>query len=238
MSAWEARVTPPGVRPLERRFEPTDGPGSVRGRQTSDVEVGHRFTPARQACPRRSFGRHRFGVRGGLRAYAKRHRATGWIVVNIYVGNLPYDTTEADLIELFSEFGEVVKTVIIFDRDTGRSKGYGFVEMAQDDEGAAAIESLSGGEFRGRYLTINEARNRQTGAVKQVSSRGYHTTRSREDIESASESRGYSNAFLKQSTRPASGSGDVQSSADPAGRAGEDPEPVESSGGYSNRTGR
>ena len=82
-------------------------------------------------------------------------------MLNIYVGNLPYTTTEAELESLFAPFGEVARASIIMDRETGRSRGFGFVEMPDDEEGRKAIEALNGQDFNGRSLTINEARPRQ-----------------------------------------------------------------------------
>jgi hypothetical protein len=74
----------------------------------------------------------------------------------LYVGNLTFDTTEDDLVELFVTYGEVTSAQIIIDRETNRSRGFGFVEMADGAE--AAIEQLHGQDFRGRNLTVNEAR--------------------------------------------------------------------------------
>ena len=82
---------------------------------------------------------------------------------NIYVGNLPYDTTGDDLVELFQQHGEVSSGQVIIDKFSGRSRGFGFVEMAQDDEALAAIEALNGTPFGGRPLTVNEARPREEG---------------------------------------------------------------------------
>ncbi len=82
-------------------------------------------------------------------------------MLNIYVGNLPYSTTDADMEDLFSQFGEVSRTHIITDRETGRSRGFGFVEMTNDEEGKKAIEELNGKDFGGRVLTVNEARPRE-----------------------------------------------------------------------------
>lgn len=84
-------------------------------------------------------------------------------MTNIYVGNLPYDTTDEDLVEAFSVYGEVNRATIVFDRDTGRPRGYGFVEMVEDLQALAAIEKLHGEEFMGRPLTVNEARPRGSG---------------------------------------------------------------------------
>ena len=81
--------------------------------------------------------------------------------MNIYVGNLPYTTTDEELNGLFAEFGGVQSAKVIMDRMTGRSKGFGFVEM--DDNGGAqsAIEALNGKDMGGRPLTVNEARPRR-----------------------------------------------------------------------------
>ena len=79
----------------------------------------------------------------------------------LYVGNLTYDTTEDNLVELFSEFGEVLSAQIIIDRDTNRSKGFGFVEMADGQAADDAANALNGQDFRGRNLTVNEARPRE-----------------------------------------------------------------------------
>ena len=79
----------------------------------------------------------------------------------LYVGNLGYDVTSADLNQLFSQFGTVQSADVISDRDTGRSKGFGFVEMASDSEAQAAITGLNGKENAGRSLTVNEAKPRE-----------------------------------------------------------------------------
>jgi RNA recognition motif-containing protein len=79
---------------------------------------------------------------------------------NLYVGNLPFDTTEDALRDVFAPFGEVQQVRIMTDRDTGRSRGFAFVEMAQDDDAEKAIAALNGRDFGGRALTVNEARPR------------------------------------------------------------------------------
>ena len=81
--------------------------------------------------------------------------------MNIYVGNLSYDISEADLREAFEAFGEVDSAKIITDRDTGRSKGFGFVEMSEQGNGESAIDGLNGQELGGRPLRVNEARPRE-----------------------------------------------------------------------------
>jgi len=80
---------------------------------------------------------------------------------NIYVGNLSYSVGNGDLESLFSQFGDVSRAQVIQHRDTGRSKGFGFVEMDDEDSAEKAIEELDGSEFEGRNLTVNEARPRE-----------------------------------------------------------------------------
>jgi RNA recognition motif-containing protein len=79
----------------------------------------------------------------------------------LYVGNLTYKVVEADLEELFSQFGTVQSAQIIQDRETGRSKGFGFVEMDTEAQATAAIEGLHDHEYDGRRLTVNEAKPRE-----------------------------------------------------------------------------
>ncbi len=81
---------------------------------------------------------------------------------NIYVGNLTWDTTSDDLLALFQEHGQVARAQVISDRETGRSRGFGFVEMANDAEAAKAVEALNGADYKGRPLTVNEARPRES----------------------------------------------------------------------------
>jgi RNA recognition motif-containing protein len=81
----------------------------------------------------------------------------------LYVGNLPYTVRDSDLQDLFAAHGTVDSAQVIMDRDTGRSKGFGFVEMSNDQEAQAAISALNGREVSGRNLTVNEARPREEG---------------------------------------------------------------------------
>ncbi len=81
--------------------------------------------------------------------------------MQIYVGNMSYQTTEEDINSLFSEFGEVSKVTLIADRETGRAKGFGFVTMNDDEAANKAIEALNEKEFSGRTLRINEAKPRE-----------------------------------------------------------------------------
>src|SRR5947209_20564265 len=80
---------------------------------------------------------------------------------NIYVGNLAWETSADDLLSLFQEHGAVTRAQVITDRETGRSRGFGFVEMDNDAEAQKAIDALNGQEFNGRPLTVNEARPRE-----------------------------------------------------------------------------
>lgn len=81
--------------------------------------------------------------------------------MNIYVGNLPYGTTPDELRGVFAAFGEVSAARIVSDRETGRSKGFGFVDMPNDAEARSAIEALNGNDIGGRKAVVNEARPRE-----------------------------------------------------------------------------
>jgi cold-inducible RNA-binding protein len=81
----------------------------------------------------------------------------------LYVGNLPYSVSDSDLQQMFGAHGTVQSAQVIMDRDTGRSKGFGFVEMSTDAEAQAAIAELNGKEVDGRPLTVNEARPKTEG---------------------------------------------------------------------------
>ncbi|HEX3560073.1 MAG TPA: RNA-binding protein [Pyrinomonadaceae bacterium] len=81
--------------------------------------------------------------------------------IKLYVGNLSFQTSSADLQELFAQAGTVESATVVEDRDTGRSRGFGFVEMSSKEEGQAAIAQFNGKEMNGRSLTVNEARPRE-----------------------------------------------------------------------------
>lgn len=81
--------------------------------------------------------------------------------MNIYVGNLPYGTDRDKLRDIFAAYGEVTAARIVTDRETGRSKGFGFVEMTNDEEARRAIEAMNGNEIEGRKAVVNEARPRE-----------------------------------------------------------------------------
>lgn len=80
--------------------------------------------------------------------------------MNIYVGNISFETSEDNLKTMFEEYGEVTSVKIVMDRETGRSRGFGFVEMTDDDKGRTAIAEINGKDFNGRSLRVNEARER------------------------------------------------------------------------------
>ena len=96
--------------------------------------------------------------------------------MRLYVGGLPYQTTEQDLIDLFDQFGQVIQATVITDRETGRSKGFGFVEMSNDQEAQSAIAQLNGTLLGNRTITVNEARERQA-----TGSRGFRGRERRSD---------------------------------------------------------
>jgi RNA recognition motif-containing protein len=91
--------------------------------------------------------------------------------MRLYVGGLPYQTTERDLIELFEQEGQVIEATIITDRDTGRSKGFGFVEMSNEQEAQSAIQRLNGTYLGNRTITVNEARERQAAGGRDFQGR-------------------------------------------------------------------
>jgi cold-inducible RNA-binding protein len=80
------------------------------------------------------------------------------MATKLFVGSLPYSTTDEELSEAFSAVGTVVSAKVIFDRDTQRSKGFGFVEMSSDEEAQSAVKQLDGSEMDGRRIVVNEAR--------------------------------------------------------------------------------
>lgn len=90
----------------------------------------------------------------------------------LYVGNLPHEVTNNDLQDLFEPFGTVVSAQVIIDRDSGRSKGFGFVEMQTDQEAEAAIAGMNGKDSGGRTLIVNEARPRENRPERRGPPRG------------------------------------------------------------------
>jgi RNA recognition motif-containing protein len=96
----------------------------------------------------------------------------------LYVGNLTYDVTDAALEQLFAAHGTVQSAQVIMDRDTGRSKGFGFVEMGSEQEAQAAIQAMNGKDVDGRQLTVNEAKPREDRGGSRGGSGGYGGGRS------------------------------------------------------------
>ena len=90
----------------------------------------------------------------------------------LYVGNLTYGVDSSQLEQMFAEHGTVQSAQVIMDRDTGRSKGFGFVEMGNDKEAQAAIAALNGQQSNGRALTVNEARPKEAGGSKHAGGSG------------------------------------------------------------------
>ncbi|MEM9346418.1 MAG: RNA-binding protein [Planctomycetota bacterium] len=143
-------------------------------------------------------------MRIGRRAHAPtrvmRRKVT---VISVYVGNLPYDTSEEQIVELFKQFGEVNRAALVKDRETGRPRGFGFVEMPNDDEARKAIEALAGKDYEGRPLTVNEARNRSAQRNSANLSRSAHKDEQPEEaapsdeIQAEDNGGGYSNDMGK-----------------------------------------
>lgn len=116
---------------------------------TRILQIMNRYTRIRGAKsgePRHRPGSPRWG-----------RRVTLVQVMNIYIGNLPYSTDDVQLKEIFESFGAVTTARVIFDRDTGRSKGYGFVEMSDPEDAKKALSELDGSIVGGRTLRVNEA---------------------------------------------------------------------------------
>ena len=83
-------------------------------------------------------------------------------MMKLYIGNLPFSTDDSQLRSLFESHGEVVSASIVMDRDTGRPRGFGFVEMSNDDEARSAIEAMNGQQVDGRAIVVNEAKPRES----------------------------------------------------------------------------
>src|SRR5437763_17074582 len=95
--------------------------------------------------------------------------------MRLYVGGLPYQTTEHDLIDLFEQVGQVTEASVITDRDTGRSKGFGFVEMSDEQAAQNAIDRLNGTILGDRTITVNQARERQSTGSRDYQGRERHS---------------------------------------------------------------
>ncbi|MFS2187641.1 RNA recognition motif domain-containing protein [Mucilaginibacter sp. P25] len=93
--------------------------------------------------------------------------------MNIFVGSLPFSLGEADLKQLFEAYGEVNSVKIIIDRESGRSKGFGFIEMADDEAAQQAISGLNGSEVKGRSIAVSQAEEKKPGGDRRSSGGGY-----------------------------------------------------------------
>lgn len=93
--------------------------------------------------------------------------------MNIFVGSLPFSLGEADLKQLFEAYGEVNSVKIIIDRESGRSKGFGFIEMEDDEAGQQAISGLNGSEVKGRSIAVSQAEEKKPGGDRRSSGGGY-----------------------------------------------------------------
>lgn len=93
--------------------------------------------------------------------------------MNIYIGNLSFDATEDQIRQAFESYGEVTSVNVIKDRESGRPRGFAFVEMASDEEASSAITGLNGQELNGRALNVNEARQRSEGGGRGGGGGGY-----------------------------------------------------------------
>ncbi|SEN20865.1 RNA-binding protein [Mucilaginibacter sp. cycad4] len=93
--------------------------------------------------------------------------------MNIFVGSLPFTLGEADLKQLFEAYGEVNSVKIIIDRESGRSKGFGFIEMADDEAAQQAISGLNGSEVKGRSIAVSQAEEKKPGGDRRSSGGGY-----------------------------------------------------------------
>lgn len=102
-------------------------------------------------------------------------------MTNIFVGNLSYQTTEGELAGVFGRFGQVDRTSVVRDRESGQSRGFGFVEMTNSDDASRAINSLNGEDLNGRALNVNEARPRESSEGQNRSRGGNGNSRSRRE---------------------------------------------------------
>lgn len=94
--------------------------------------------------------------------------------MNIFIAGLSYNITDADLNDLFGEYGEITSAKVVMDRETGRSKGYGFVEMDDDAAGQKAIDELNGAEYDGRTISVSVARPRTEGPRRNGGGGGFN----------------------------------------------------------------
>jgi len=105
--------------------------------------------------------------------FVGRHAARNGSLKKLYVGNLPFSTTEEELREIFEQHGPTVSVRVITDRETGRSRGFGFVEFAEESNAEKALQALNGKDVGGRSLRVNEAQDRQGGVGRGGGRGGY-----------------------------------------------------------------
>src|SRR5712692_9469512 len=103
--------------------------------------------------------------------------STGAYRLRLYVGSLSYQTTEQELADLFGQVGQVISATVITDRDSGRSKGFGFVEMSNDDEAQKAIDQLNGTTLGSRQIVVNQAREKRDNQYGGGGNRGGYNSR-------------------------------------------------------------
>lgn len=145
-------------------------------------------------------------------------------MTNIYVGNLLYATTEPELVEFFSKWGKVERATLVYDRETGRPRGFAFVEMPDPTEAAKAVADAHGSELNGRPLTVNEARPRGSGGGAGGAARP-------RPVQEVQGSAGYGNATTNAAPPPEDLPKD-DPAAEPTPEVAA--EPVRRSGGYTN----
>jgi len=151
-------------------------------------------------------------------------------VTNIYVGNLLYATTESELVEFFSKWGKVERATLVYDRETGRPRGFAFIEMPDAAEAAKAVADAHGTELNGRPLTVNEARPRGSGGAGTGGARYSHPPR---DVEEMQGSAGYGNTTAPAPSAPLAEGLPQDDPASPPFPPVTDT-PVRRSGGYTN----
>src|SRR5947208_15688901 len=133
-------------------------------REEADFKPRSRFN---KGIPTWSFDRYRFGEANPIRSFFASQKGERYICMStkLYVGNLAFQTTSQELQELFAQAGTIESASVVEDRDTGRSRGFAFVEMSTKEEATAAIDQFNGKELSGRALKVNEAKPRENRSV-------------------------------------------------------------------------
>lgn len=149
---------------MPRRPGPS-GPAPPAGPFARVPQVGY-SSDAQRSAAKRSPVRLRLRLLSVARGSGQAQRSISGkvpITMKLYVGNLPFSAGQQELMDLFSQYGEVASASVVMDRETGRSRGFGFVEMNDDSEARAAIEGASGATLDGRQIVVNEAKPRPAG---------------------------------------------------------------------------